>query len=411
MTTQETTLDLNNPPLNEAPVSEAFSPFGSCTDVGMVREQNEDSLIVAAPLFVVADGMGGHAAGEVASEIAVNTVAECAPDYADAEKLGAAVEVANREIINAALTGRGREGMGTTCTAAMLEDNHLVIAQVGDSRAYLLHGHKLTQITRDHSLMTDLIEAGKITPEQARHHPQRSVITRALGNDVNMVPDLYEIDIQEGDRVLLCSDGLSSMLRDQRIEDLMVRHPNPQECANALVKAALDAGGLDNVTVIVAAATDASHIQRKRVARKTKLTVGIILILLASIIGLAAWGISTYLHESAYIAQSSDGYVQVYRGVPGTVLGIGYSELVETTDVLVSDLNSSAAENIRNNMRVSNLDEALSLVESYRKQTEEKKAATTAGSNATASSDADSSQSTDEGVYSTSHSSSGGDTR
>ena len=137
---------------------------------------------MAPPLFVVADGMGGHAAGEVASEIAVNVIAERAPEHPDANALGRAVQAANHAILKAAHEGRGREGMGTTCTAAMLEGERLVIAQVGDSRAYLLHKGKLQQLTRDHSLMADLIEAGQITPEEARVHPQRSVITRALGS-------------------------------------------------------------------------------------------------------------------------------------------------------------------------------------------------------------------------------------
>ena len=155
--------------------------FGSCTDVGCVRPQNEDSLVVAPPLFAVADGMGGHAAGEVASEIAVQVLADRAPQHADAVALGNAVVAANHTIIRAAREGRGKEGMGTTCTAALLEGERLVIAQVGDSRAYLLHQGRLQQITRDHSLMADLIEAGELTAEEARVHPKRSVITRALG--------------------------------------------------------------------------------------------------------------------------------------------------------------------------------------------------------------------------------------
>ena len=142
----------------------AVTTFGSRTDVGCVRDHNEDSLVVAPPLFAVADGMGGHAAGEVASEIAVNVLAELAPKDLDGAALEHAVEEANHEIIRAARDGRGREGMGTTLTACMLENERLVIAQVGDSRAYLLHHGKLQQLTRDHSLMADMIEAGQLTP-------------------------------------------------------------------------------------------------------------------------------------------------------------------------------------------------------------------------------------------------------
>ena len=209
----------------------AVTTFGSRTDVGCVRDHNEDSLVVAPPLFAVADGMGGHAAGEVASEIAVNVLAELAPKDLDGAALEHAVEEANHEIIRAARDGRGREGMGTTLTACMLENERLVIAQVGDSRAYLLHHGKLQQLTRDHSLMADMIEAGQLTPEEARHHPQRSVITRALGSDPNTRPDMYEINVETGDRLLVCSDGLSSMIEDEQIEAVMRALPCTREPA------------------------------------------------------------------------------------------------------------------------------------------------------------------------------------
>ena len=362
----------------------ATSTFGSRTDIGSVREQNEDSLIVAPPLFVVADGMGGHEAGEVASEIAVETIQEAAPEHADAEDLGKAVELANRAIIDAALSGRGRPGMGTTCTACMLEESRLVIAQVGDSRAYLLHSGTLTQLTRDHSLMANMIEAGQITPEEARFHPNRSIIKRALGNDPDTIPDLYEINVEAGDRLLVCSDGLTSMVEDDDIAEIMTKQVDPQKCAIALVNAAIAAGGADNVTVIVADVEGGSGRARRRASRRTKLTVAIVLVLLAAILGLAAWGGWTYLHNTAYLTASSDGYVEVYRGVPGEVLGFGYSELVETTGVKVDSLTSTAAERIRENMRVNSVDEALALVEEYR--AEQKAAAAKAASAASKSS-------------------------
>ena len=346
----------------------AVTKFGSRTDVGSVREQNEDSLIVNPPLFVVADGMGGHAAGEVASEIAVNTILELAPDHADAEALGHAVEEANRDIINAALAGEGREGMGTTVTAAILERDKLVIAQVGDSRAYLLHNGELTQLTRDHSLMANMIEAGQITPEEARFHPNRSVITRALGNDPDTLPDLYEINVEDGDRLLLCSDGLYSMLEDDEIAAVMRRVSDPQRCASTLVNGAIAAGGHDNITVIVADAEGRAQQKRRRIAIRTKITIAFVLLLLAGILAAAAWGGYTYLHNTAYLAETDSGMVAVYRGVPGDVLGFGYSELVEETDIPVSKLSPSAAERISENMRVNSVDEALELVESYREE-------------------------------------------
>ena len=350
----------------------AVTKYGSRTDIGSVREQNEDSLIVRSPLFVVADGMGGHAAGEVASEIAVRTIEELAPDHADAEALGRAVEAANRDIINAALEGKGREGMGTTVTAAILEGNRLVIAQVGDSRAYLLHNGQLSQLTRDHSLMANMIEAGQITPEEARFHPSRSVITRALGNDPDTVPDLYEINVEEGDRLLLCSDGLYSMLEDDEIAAVMRRVPDPQRCATTLTNGAIAAGGFDNITVIIADAEGLGRQKRRRVAVRTKITIAFVLLLLAGIIAGAIWGGSTYLHNTAYLTTTDSGMVAVYRGVPGSVLGFSYSELVEETDIPVSKLSPSAAARISENMRVNSVDEAKELVNSYREEINKK---------------------------------------
>ena len=164
--------------------------YAARTDVGCVREHNEDSFIAATPLFVVADGMGGHEAGEVASEIAINTLLEKAPSSPDGEGLANAVRAANIAIISAAAQGVGRPGMGTTMTAAQIFDDQLVIAQVGDSRAYLLHEGTLQRVTRDHSLVADLVDQGRITEEEARVHPQRSVITRALGSDATVEPDI-----------------------------------------------------------------------------------------------------------------------------------------------------------------------------------------------------------------------------
>ena len=216
--------------------------------------------------------------------------------------------------------------------------------------------------------MANMIEAGQITEQEARTHPNRSVITRALGNDPATTPDLYEINVESGDRLLVCSDGLTSMVEDGDIAAVMNRHADPQRCATALVNEAIAAGGSDNVTVIVADVEGSRERVRRRVARRTKITVGIVLFLLAAIIGVAIWGGTTYLHNTAYLAQSSDGYVEVYRGVPGDVLGFSYSELIEKTDVKVSDLSPSAAERISQNMRVSSVDEALQLVQDYREE-------------------------------------------
>lgn len=342
----------------------ALTSFGSRTDIGCLRDHNEDSLVVTPPLFAVADGMGGHAAGEVASEIAVRVLSELAPEHPDGEALGRAIEEANRAVIQAAHEGRGRQGMGTTMTAAMLEGERLVIAQVGDSRAYLLHQGKLQQLTRDHSLMADMIEAGQLTPEEARTHPQRSVITRALGSDVHLHPDIYEINVETGDRLLVCSDGLSGMVFDDQIESTLRRVQDPQRCASQLVNEAIAAGGHDNVTVIVADVTGYAEVRRKKLARKTKLSIALVLVLFAAIVAGAAWGTQTYLNTAAYLA-NDNGKVAVYRGVPGSVLGLSFSHLERTTDVSVDDLQPGVANRLNEGIRVDDMEAADALVKEY----------------------------------------------
>lgn len=381
------------------------STFGSRTDVGCVREHNEDSLVVAPPLYVVCDGMGGHAAGEVASEIAVNVIADRAPATPDAAALGQAVEEANLAIIQAAREGVGRAGMGCTCTAAMLENERLIVAQVGDSRAYLLHGGTLQQITRDHSLMADFIEAGQITPEEARVHPQRSVITRALGSDPRTQPDLFEINVNTGDRLLICSDGLTSMIEDYEIEDILNRTPDPQIAASKLVNAAIAAGGHDNVTVIVVNVTGFAEVRRRKVARKTKITAAVIIALLVAIFCGAAYAFNYWTTQTAFLGVQDDK-VAVYRGVPGELFGATFSQIVEVTDVSVDDLQPGVANRLKTEgVRADSVEEAKDLVDTYREEiaTRDKStsssssagsAASNAGSSSASSSNASSSSST-----------------
>ena len=340
-------------------------PFGSKTDVGRVRAHNEDSLMVAPPLYVVCDGMGGHAAGEVASEIAVNTIADHAPQHADAEALGRAVEAANHAIIQAARKGLGRPGMGTTCTAAILDHERLVVAQVGDSRAYLLHKGQLQQITRDHSLMADMIESGQITPAEAKTHPQRSIITRALGSSPHTEPDLYEINVEPGDRLLLCSDGLSGMLEDDELTRILSSIESPSTCASRLIDEANAAGGVDNITAIVIDVTGFAAARRRKLARKTKITAGILLALLATILAGAVMAFDYLVDHSAYLT-AQDGKVAIYQGIPGEVLGMSFTKLVETTEVSVADLQPGTASRLTSGaIRVDSVNDAYRLVASY----------------------------------------------
>lgn len=347
--------------------------FGSRTDIGCIRERNEDSLVVSPPLFSVADGMGGHAAGDVASEVAVRTLQSKAPDSADVDALGEAVIAANHAVINEARRA-GLQGMGTTMTAVIVDGDRLAIAHVGDSRAYLLHHGKLQQLTRDHSLMADMIEAGRLTPEEARHHPNRSIITRALGSDPNMEPDLYEVTASAGDRLLICSDGLSSMIEDEAIQSELARIRDPQRCASALVNDAIAAGGLDNVTVIVVDISGDSLMQQKKHVRRSRAWFIAIMLALVTILAGAGYALYSYTHTAAYLI-AENGKVVVYQGVPGSVMGLEMHWLDHETDVSVDDLQPGVKSRIESGITVDNLDEANNLVSDYEAAAASKKAA------------------------------------
>jgi PPM family protein phosphatase len=222
------------------------------TDTGRQRRGNEDSSYARAPLFVVADGMGGAQAGEVASQIAVETFEQGLPDGGTAEeRLTDVVQKANGRIHELSHSDAARAGMGTTLTAAYLDDDRLVIAHVGDSRAYLYRDGELTRLTQDHSLVDELFRQGKLTEEEALEHPQRSIITRALGPEPEVEVDTWSYSVREGDLVLLCSDGLTSMISDRQVQEVIAGAPTLQEAADRLIDAANEAGGRDNITVVM----------------------------------------------------------------------------------------------------------------------------------------------------------------
>ena len=227
------------------------------TDLGLVRSNNEDSALVGPRLIAVADGMGGLPAGELASDVVVQALAPLAdaPDDADPLKLlTAAVEDGNNRVAEMVDEHPDREGMGTTVTALLLADERFGLVHVGDSRCYLLHDNALEQVTRDDTLVQSLVDRGALTPAQARAHPQRSLVTQAIqGRPMTISGGI--LDAREGDRYLLCSDGLSDVVTDEAIGLALTSYPEPQECAEQLVKLAVQAGGPDNITVIVADVT------------------------------------------------------------------------------------------------------------------------------------------------------------
>lgn len=365
--TNSSTRNTSSPHNDTSSVEVVSSYYGSRTEIGNVREHNEDSLTVLPPLFAVADGMGGHEAGEVASEITINTLNDLAPQSADAEALARAVVAANLNVIKAPSQGVGREGMGTTLTAAILEKERLVIAQVGDSRAYLLHNGSLQQLTRDHSLMADMIEAGQLTEAEARVHPNRSVITRAIGSDPHMQPDLYELNVETGDRLLLCSDGICGMIEDHEIASIMRQAPSAQSCADQLVEAALAAGGFDNATAVVVDVEGFKAVREKKQARKSKaLAIGVIGCLLAAL-ACAVFAGYYYVNNSAYLIEQ-DGKVAVYRGLNEELFGIPLSNLEYTSGVEVDKLNPGVANRIKEGMAVGSLEEANNLITTYQQE-------------------------------------------
>ena len=223
------------------------------TDPGRVRRRNEDAFVVDPPLFAVADGMGGAQAGEVASRLAAAAFREYreADELAPEERVQAIIKEANRRIYDRARTDSEVSGMGTTVTAALLSDGGVVIGHVGDSRAYRIRDGRLEQLTEDHSLVADLMRSGRLTPEEAEGHPQRSVITRALGTDPDVDVDTLVIEAAAGDLFLLCSDGLSTMVSEPDVLRTVERANTLDEAARDLVRAANTGGGEDNVTVVL----------------------------------------------------------------------------------------------------------------------------------------------------------------
>lgn len=342
--------------------------WGARSDVGCVRSHNEDSYLVQSPLFCVCDGMGGHAAGEVASSIAVETIAKTAPHTADPALLGAAIEAANAAVIEAALNGLGKPGMGCTATAAYIEGNTIAIAHVGDSRAYLLHEGTLIRVTRDHSYVEELVDAGEITADEARVHPNRSVITRALGSDPAMYADHFSLNIEEGDRLILCSDGLSSMIPDGEIENIATQSSTAQICTDNLVDAALAAGGSDNCTVVVVDVVDDGKLREiSKRRRRNVIAVISAIVALLTLIGVIALA---SVANSVYLGVKDDA-VAIYKGVPNKVMDFELHWLEDETSVMLSDLPEDTQNRLREGIPQKSVEAAAKTVSKYREQIDE----------------------------------------
>ena len=380
--------------------------FAAATDVGRMRKNNEDSYLSAKPVAAVADGMGGHSAGEVASAIAIEELAALRDrgpwdsETAATDDLKQAILRANRRIREMAASDRKLNGMGTTLVA-LLEDGDMVhVANVGDSRGYLLRQGELSQVTVDHSLVQELVDDGRLSPEDAERHPQRSVITRALGIDPEVEFDLFTYKLQVGDRLLLCSDGLSDVVEPAQIRKILLRVRNAHRAARELVTVANEQGGPDNITVIVVDAVDeataqameeggdttgdlavgsatgtlpvvdgdgaggrsgrAARAKDRSLARHRRLQrfllAGIVVLVVAALVVAGR----SFLFSRYWVGFDGDS-VAVFQGVPGDVAGIQFSRLVERSPVTRAEVPAGYAARLEDGVLADDLADARSI--------------------------------------------------
>ena len=357
---------------------------GTATHTGQIRASNQDAVGMVDDLFVVADGMGGHRGGEVAAAEAVD-VLMVGLERSDRAGLVAAVRAANRSILERAAAEPDLSGMGTTlCALAVVDspsgDDALAVVNIGDSRVYRFAAGRLDQVSDDHSLVADLVRAGEITSEEAAHHPQRNILTRALGIEADPLIDSWDLVPVRGDRYLLCSDGLFNELDDGRLTE-MLSGGSVQEVADRLVQEAVDNGGHDNVTVLVAEVatgpeprgTDREAIPMARSEQALRsLPVpenapGVVRASLASascILAAAVLVLGMYAHQGWFIG-SDDGDVAVFRGRPSGLLWFDPT-LVEGGDLRVAGLDEPTRIAVEETIVVGSLDEARRLIEGFR---------------------------------------------
>jgi serine/threonine protein phosphatase PrpC len=329
---------------------------GARSDIGRARERNEDSYLIKEPLFAVADGMGGARGGDVASSLALEIM-----EGDRATALVETIKQANQRVLERAESDRDLRGMGTTLTAVVAEDAKAHVAHVGDSRAYLLREGNLQQLTEDHTLVQRMVREGRITPEEARRHPQRSVITRALGVEVDLPVDELTLDMHPGDRLVLCTDGLTSMVEGDRIQEILRGEDDPQVACDRLIDAANRAGGDDNITVIVVDFLDDEAGEGERVAppamtkrhepatpsptaapakearrpvrwRRVALWAGVVVAVLVA----ASFGTRLYVDRQWYVGDAG-GRVAIYNGIPTEILGFELSNVRVTTELSTAE--------------------------------------------------------------------------
>lgn len=411
--------------------------WGAATDTGRVRQANEDSMLAVDGLFAVADGMGGHKAGEVASRLAVETLQD---EFTSAgtDVLVTAVQESNRVLVERSSGDAELTGMGTTLCAMALVDaegrDAIAVVNVGDSRLYLMSDGELTQVTEDHSLVATLERQGRLSRAEAAVHPQRNILTRALGIDANVMVDSWEILPMVGDRYLICSDGLFNEVDDNRLAATLRRLADPSDCAKELVRLANEAGGRDNITCLVvdviddegrdpaatagssrirshhgpgdpalegiagaepvegaADASDAegpSRRERRRAARadhprRRVLTwrLGLFVLAFLAIVG-ATLGVIVYMGHSTYYVGVDGEQVAIFRGRPGGVLWI-QPELAEETGIPLADVPAASVPAVQAGVEESSLDDARRYVANLQEQIDRATTTTTTSTTTT----------------------------
>ncbi len=365
--------------------------MGAATDVGRVREGNEDGYLVdeGIGLVAVADGMGGHRAGEVASATALEALRAAVNSGIAIRE---AVQEANRAVFEKSVTDASLSGMGTTLTAATLvAGGTLLVAHVGDSRGYMLHDGAFRKVTLDHSHVGELVTEGKLTEAEAAVHPMRSVITRAIGLEDDVDVDVYPVELVPGDRVVLCSDGLTDMLQADAIAGVLRREPDTQRAAQQLVDAANAAGGDDNITVVVVDVTDEEPLRepppavlkvaeplpepdtqptpppgsrkgRRRASRAVRVALWVVPVLL--VLGVAVAATAWYARKDYYVGLDH-ARVAVYKGVPGGLLA--WNPTIERrTAIPADDLVPADLASVRDQPKFSSLAQANAFIAKLR---------------------------------------------
>ncbi|MEV4753901.1 BofC C-terminal domain-containing protein [Micromonospora sp. NPDC049559] len=373
--------------------------YAAHSDRGLIRDGNQDSVYAGPRLLAVADGMGGMAAGDVASNIVIGAMApldEDVPGDALVDALRSAVDTANQQLRDTVDANPQLEGMGTTLTATLFSGSKIGMVHIGDSRAYLLRDGEFNQITKDDTYVQMLVDEGRISLEEASSHPQRSLLTRALdGRDID--PEYSVRQVLPGDRYLICSDGLSGVVSAETIGDTLREYSDPQECVQRLVQLALRGGGPDNITVVVADATDqdiveaapivggaaardrgmatsadrstpaarASALNAPRPAspepdppangrddeserpRRHPVRTAALLVVLLGLVGGGLWFGWNYTQRQYYVGATDDGRLAVFRGVPGQIAGFDLSSVHSTSDAQLNDLTAAAQEQVK----------------------------------------------------------------